>query len=307
MGEHNNLVPHPALRAHMERLAVASDQNDEKPVTKPTVVSVFGRSRTTRALATIPSKPFDRHAFNAEDPMPVFSTSRTWESLNIYQPSPSVLTGNKLFPQASPAPVAAIFDILRTRMLQALSERGWRRVGITSPTPDCGKSFVAANLALSFARRPSSRSVLIDLDLRKTDLAHSFGLRDLPPLAEFLSGDQPLESMFYCFGKTLALGLNGQPESDPGAILHSPETGRALEAMLLHLEPEVVLYDLPPALGRDDVLSLKPHLDAVLVVTDGRHSSPAEIRACEAMLQDHIPILGVVLNRGEDAMPGMKG
>jgi Mrp family chromosome partitioning ATPase len=150
------------------------------------------------------------------------------------------------------------------------------------------------------ARRPASRTALIDLDLRAPRLADLLGLPDAPVLEEFLSGEQPLESVFRRFGRTLALGLNGAPVEMAAETLHSPETAIALSAMAEQLDPEVVIYDMPPALGTDDVLAMAPSLDAVLLVVDGTKTSPDEVRACERLFEGRIPLMGVVLNRAQD-------
>jgi protein-tyrosine kinase len=142
--------------------------------------------------------------------------------------------------------------------------------------------------------------VLVDLDLAAPGLARLLGLGDVPPLREFLFGEQPLESHFVRIDKTLALGLNGQAETDPGAILHHPDIAIALEAMQVQLEPEVVLLDMPAALGTDEVISMQPQIDALLLVTDGTRTTPDEIRACEQLFAGRIPILGVILNKAQD-------
>ena len=226
--------------------------------------------------------------------------AKVWESLSAVQLSVEKLTGNGLFPISSDDPAALAIDQLRSKLLHGLSTKGWKRIAVTSPTHGCGKSFVATNLALSLARRPASRTALIDLDLRRPRLADLLGIADAPALEDFLTGEQPLEGVFRRFGRTLALGLNGTPVEMASELLHSPDTVQALAAMTEQLDPEVVLCDLPPALVGDDVLAMAPALDAVLLVTDGTRSTPDEIRACERMFDGRLPLLGVVLNRAQD-------
>jgi len=230
--------------------------------------------------------------------------ARVWESLNPVVLEPEVTAENGVFARQSDDPAAAVFDLLRTRVLQALNERGWKRIAVTSPTHGCGKSFVAVNLALALARRASSRTVLIDLELRTPRLADLLGIREVQPLSEFLLGEQPLESQFRRIGRTLALGLNGEAVPNASDLIHSPDTAAALEAMLIQLEPEVVIHDMPPALVADDVLALAPQIDAVLLVVDGTRTTPDEIRACERLFDGVLPILGVVLNRAQDRKAG---
>ena len=54
---------------------------------------------------------------------------------------------------------------------------GWKTLAVTSPTPNCGKTLTAINLALSMARQPDRQVLLVDLDLRKAQLASCLGLK----------------------------------------------------------------------------------------------------------------------------------
>jgi Mrp family chromosome partitioning ATPase len=162
--------------------------------------------------------------------------------------------------RVDPAHVA--FDVLRTRLLQTLRARGWRRVAITSPTQGCGKTFVAANLALSLSRRASCRTVLIDLDLRIPSLAAVLGVGDVDYLHPFLAGKQPAEAHLVRARPNLALGLNAGPVFDAAELLQEPATAQALMEMQAALEPDVVLY--------------------------------------ERLFADQAPLIGVILNMAED-------
>ena len=55
--------------------------------------------------------------------------------------------------------------------------------------PQEGKSFVAANLAISFARHKAGRVLLIDGDMRRATLHKLLGCPQGPGLTEYLSGD----------------------------------------------------------------------------------------------------------------------
>jgi Mrp family chromosome partitioning ATPase len=226
--------------------------------------------------------------------------AKVWESLVPVTLDAGWLEGNGLFPNSSTDPAPAAFDILRTRILLAFQEHGWRRIAVTSPTHGCGKSLVAANLALSLARRPGSRTVLMDLELRRPGLAALLGLRDSGPLRDFLTGTQPLEAHFLRAGRTLALALNNQPVADASEMLQAPDTTGALVAMMEQLDPEVVVHDLPPVLVSDDVIGFAPQVDAVLLVADGTQTTAEEIRACERLFEGRVPLLGMVLNRAQD-------
>jgi Mrp family chromosome partitioning ATPase len=299
-----SLMQRPFYPADLELSAMSADRSDTRDPTRLRGISLF---RTGQAPARRPvtlDQATGREIFSVPLPEILFNPAKAWESLGPVTPNADHLTGNGLFPTASSDPAAAAFDILRTRLLQGLAEKGWRTIAVTSPTHGCGKSFVATNLALSLARRPESRTVLVDLDLRRPQLANLLGLSDIGPLQDYLSGEQPLESQFRRIGRTLALGMNGAAVSEASELLHNPDTGLALQSMTDQLDPQVVILDLPPALVNDDVLALAPQIDAVLLVTDGTRTTPADIRACEALFGDRLPLLGVVLNRARDRKVG---
>lgn len=224
---------------------------------------------------------------------------RAWESLGRVALDREKLAGNGLFLDAAQNPVTAQFDILRTRMLQAMAERGWRRIAITSPTHGCGKSLVAANLAFALARLPSCRSVLIDLELRHPDLATALGV-EAGSLRDYLIGAELMETHLRRFGPNLALALNGEPCAGAAETLLNPRLDDTLRRLQTDLDPAVILMDLPHALGNDDVISMLPRVDAVLLVADATRTTADDIRACERLFQDRVPLLGVVLNRAHD-------
>ena len=267
-------------------------------------VSLFRPGQTVDRPDVTLDQRTGHEIFSVPQALVPLSPARVWDSIGPISLDAERLSGNGLFTQASANPAVTVFDILRTRLLQALRERGWQRIAVTSPTHGCGKSFVAANLALSLSRLPANRSILMDLELRRPHLAGIFGVADAAPLQEFLSGEQPLESHFRRFGKTLALGLNGAAVADPATVLQDPDTGHALDAMIVQLQPDAVIYDLPPVLVSDDVIAMIPHIDAVLLVADGTRTTADEIKATERLLEGRVPLMGVVLNKAQDRKLG---
>lgn len=262
-------------------------------------VSVFRGTITPPQMPAIvdtaaPTLP--NTSLNLSQPNP----ERVWESLSTTTLHEAALIGKGLFTNAQQSNATAYFDILRTRLLHAMKEREWKRIAITSPTQGCGKTYIAANLALSLSRRPSSKTVLLDLDLRNPGLATLLGQTDAGTIRDFLNGDQPLESHFKRVGRTLALGLNDTALPDAAEVLHEPSTAASLSAMVAHLNPEMVIIDAPPTLVGDDVLALLPMVDALLMVIDGTKTTAEEVRNCERLFAGHCPLMGVVLNRAQD-------
>ena len=47
------------------------------------------------------------------------------------------------------------FNMIRAKLHELRTERGWRLFGVVSATPKVGKSFIAANVAASLSRDPA--------------------------------------------------------------------------------------------------------------------------------------------------------
>jgi len=195
-------------------------------------------------------------------------------------------------------PAGRAFDLLRTRLLQTLKARGWNRVAVTAPTGGCGATFCAVNLALSLARVPSSRTILMDLNFRSPGVGPAMGLVAAGDMASFLSGTRPVEEALVRPLGTLAVGLNATPDLNAAEILHDSRSAAVLDHMVADLDPETVVFDLPPMLEYDDAAAFLPQVDGVLVISDGTQTTAAHLAACERILNGNAPLLGVVLNRG---------
>lgn len=232
---------------------------------------------------------------------PRADVAETWAGLPEATPDPVALARARIVARDPGHPATAAFDILRTRLVQAMEDHGWRRVAVTSPAAGCGTTVVAANLAFSLARRPSSRSVLVDLDMRRPGLAAALGIAPPGPLPALLRARGSMLDQLYRVGDNLALGLNGTPAADAAELLQEPATADILAAMVEALEPDVVVYDLPPALGRDDVTAFLPLVDGVLLVADATRTLARDITACEQAFEGRTQLFGVILNRAEPA------
>ena len=114
------------------------------------------------AAQTVPAAPVVTQATSPTD-----AVESAWNALEEIRLDPKHLERNRIITRERQNPAYVAFDVLRTRILRAFSKHGWSRVGITSPTKGCGKTFTAANLALSLARQKDCRTVLMDLDLRR--------------------------------------------------------------------------------------------------------------------------------------------
>lgn len=197
-------------------------------------------------------------------------------------------------------PAHAAFDVLRSRILKAFQDNGWSRLAITSPTKGCGKTFVSANLALSFARQPDIRTLLVDMDLRAPNVANTLGQRERQAIRDFLTGTTPPETYLRRLGDNLAVALNTERVRDAAEMILERRTASVLSQTVARLAPDMVIYDLPPMLVTDDAFAFLPQVDAVLLVVAAGETRASQIEACEQLLQGNTAFLGVLLNKVED-------
>ncbi|MBM2322853.1 MULTISPECIES: P-loop NTPase [Marivita] len=241
----------------------------------------------------------------------VFDREAAWNAIDRFPLDPQRLADRNVITALRQDPSHTRFDILRTRMLQALSENGWTRVAITSPTKDCGKTFTAANLAISLSRQENCRTVLLDLDMRSPSLHKIFGVTDTGAVGDMLRGQIAPEVHLQGFapntisaGSHVAIGFNGIVEPYAAELLQDPKTQAVLDDIEAKFQPSVMLFDLPPALLNDDVIAMLPHIDALLIVAAGGMTRAKEIKETERRLGDKVPLLGVVLNKAEHVETG---
>ncbi|WP_203531124.1 CpsD/CapB family tyrosine-protein kinase [Pseudoroseicyclus tamaricis] len=233
-------------------------------------------------------------------------TDALWEALPQFAVNERALERNLVITAGRRDPAHAAFDILRARIVKAMQERGWRRLGITSPGPGVGKSFTSINLAVTLSRYDNARTMLIEADLRRPGLGRYLGLQAEGSTAAFLRGEAPAEDFFHRpgpnrlhIGRNLAVGLNGKVEPFASELFQQPRTGAVLDDLSARYRPDLMLFDLPPALAQDDVIALAPHFDCVLLVIGGDRTDAGEVRETQRRLGEDTPVVGVVLNKGD--------
>ena len=210
-----------------------------------------------------------------------------------------IMSGSQAAEDFRATDVSRAFDLLRTRLRQTVTQHGWINIGVASPTSGCGNTFTAANLAASLSRVPSSRTVLMDFNMRAPGLAKALDMDagESGDLRDFLAGDVAISDYIVRASDTLAVGLGATAQADAAEVLQDPATAASLAEMRAALRPDIVLYDLPPLLSHDDTSAFLPQLDGLLLVSDGTQTMAKHIAECERVLEGHVPLLGVILNR----------
>jgi Mrp family chromosome partitioning ATPase len=238
-----------------------------------------------RSELPVPSVEAITHAFSL------------WENLKPVDINLEQARKNHVVTLAQSDPYSVTFDLMRTKLSRTLQQSKWTCVGITSPTPKCGKTAVSVNLAFSLSRQKDRRIVLADLDLRQPRVGKVLGIRNENAMEQLLTGECPIEDVFRCYGGNLAIGCGNRTVPHSAELLQSAETSVAIKNLKKELAPDCLLIDLPPMLLRDDVMAFLPNLDCIMLVAASEMSTASEIDTCLRELADQTNVLGVVLNK----------
>ncbi|PWK76865.1 CpsD/CapB family tyrosine-protein kinase [Aminobacter sp. AP02] len=220
-----------------------------------------------------------------------------WPKIPVRQPDLKVMAKNRIVTASHGDPAHAAFDILRTRLQHEFRQNNWTSVGITSPTPGCGKTMVSLNLAFSLANQKNCRVVVVDLDLRRPQVAKTLGIANPCALETYFKEQSDITDVFVRYGDNVAVAANGRPVRFSAELLQAPETTRVLKAMKQRLCPNVIIYDLPPILANDDVMAFLPNVDCAILVVAAEATTVSEADLCERELSERTKMLGVVLNK----------
>lgn len=249
-------------------------------------------AKSGRSVAAPPPLPdVTAEQLAAADPV-----SRAWDGLMEFHPDARALERNRLVSLSGNA-ASAPFDSLRTRLLYLIRDKGWRRVAVTSPGPECGKTTVTANLSLSLSRLPDVRTVVIDADLRRPALGKTLGVSAGHQIADVLAGKADPSSHLLRVGQTLAVGTNRSAVPNSAELLQSPRARQAIELIEETFQPNVLIVDLPPILVSDDAIAALGLMDCVIMVAAAEATTIQEIDRCEHEISQRSNVVGVVLNK----------
>lgn len=217
----------------------------------------------------------------------------------VVELDPAHLESQRIVAHQKSHPASWAFDLLRTQVLQKMDENGWRTLAVTSPTMESGKTVVAINLAIGIAQQTNRTSLLVDFDLRRPRVASSLGLKGQVSLNQVLLGEARVEQAMVNPGIPRFVVLPTQKAIPNSAeLLGSSRVVALMSELREHYSDRIVVVDLPPVLSVDDVLTILPRIDCVLMVVGNGISTRKEID--EAMNRlSKFQLLGVVLNKDD--------
>jgi capsular exopolysaccharide synthesis family protein len=190
------------------------------------------------------------------------------------------------------------YGILRTQVLQRLTENNWNALAITSPGNNEGKTLTAINLAISLAQEVTYTVLLVDTNLRHPSVHTYFGLTPEKGLSDYLTGDVPLSNLLINPAgiERFVILPGGAPLDNSSEMLSSPKMKQLVDELKERYRTRIVLFDLPPLLSSADALAFSPYVDAALLVLEEGRTSEEDIQRATELLQN-TQFIGTVLNK----------
>lgn len=168
---------------------------------------------------------------------------------------------------------------------------------ITSALPQEGKSWVAANLALSFALQ-GDKTLLLDCDLRRSCQGEIFGYdKHAKGFSDILSLHAKLEDLLMknAISDNLFVLPAGSLSANPSELLSTSKIGETIDAIGRNFTR--VIIDTAPLVPVSDTLPLaKSAQSVVLVCRIGKTPRGAISRALKLLEGNHSRVVGVVAN-----------
>ena len=187
------------------------------------------------------------------------------------------------------------YRTIRTTINFSLPGNEMKTLLFTSASKEEGKSTTSANMAVVFAES-GKKVLLVDADMRKPTLHHTFHLNNHIGLSNLLIGKGGLEQSVRDSGiPGLELLTSGQIPHNPAELLDSPMLDRLVAEMKERYD--LIIFDSPPILSVTDSKILANKCDGtVLVVNTGKTEKQSAIKARDSLATSKAYIVGVVMN-----------
>ncbi len=195
-------------------------------------------------------------------------------------------------------PIAELFRLLRNNISFAThNNTGCQVILLTSSVSGEGKTFVATNLALTYAIA-GKKVLVIGADIRRPVLAKRFGLDNRRGLTTYLSGqekdvDSLLVKSDIC--PNLYILPAGPVPPNPNELLMSNNMEHIIE--LLRQKFDYVIIDTAPIGIISDSFLIVRYSDLQLFVTRANYSSRHSLSTLHSAVRSHkLPNAYIVLN-----------
>lgn len=191
--------------------------------------------------------------------------------------------------------VSEAYRALRTNTHFASIDKPAKILCVTSCQEGEGKTTTCANLAITYAQE-GKRILLVDADLRRSNLHQVFGASNRRGLTHFLLNKQSLQDVaISTHVENLWLLPSGPIPPNPAELLSSNKMDLLLQEAADQFD--VIIIDTPPVLLVTDAQIVAAKCEGVLlVVRSGKIKGRSLMKAKSKLEHVKARIMGVVLN-----------
>jgi protein-tyrosine kinase len=284
---------HEALKKAEQELHLSQAHTLAMTVEQPPLAQLTGRNGLSpgtaeiRTRTDIASPPLPGTHLNFDS---LIAGCKRWQ----WHPKPET---NVFSNSVGSACGAEQFRTLRSRLYQIRGNQPKYTLLVTSSLPNEGKTFVALNLARAIAQKPQQRVLIIDADLRYSQLHITLGAPIVPGLTDYLQGKaDEMAAIQYDDGENLCFMPGGNQVTNPSELLSNGRLKLLLERLSPHFD--WIIVDSSPCLLVADATMVAGFSDGVLlVVRAGSTSVDVAEKVCHQLKSRNV--VGVVLNGAE--------
>lgn len=200
------------------------------------------------------------------------------------------------------SPISELFRTLRTNLQFMVSNKELKTLLITSTIPEEGKTWIASNLAVTFAQA-GNKVVLIDADMRKGRQFSMFGVAPKPGLSNFLSGidigdrdDDAIKYIQETEVENLYVISAGSIPPNPSELLMAKKMEKMIEE--LKRVCDIMIFDGTPSALVTDSIILSKMVDSTVIVASYKETKKEDLKEMKRKIENvGGKIAGVVFNK----------
>jgi capsular exopolysaccharide synthesis family protein len=187
------------------------------------------------------------------------------------------------------------FRVLRTNLEFIPIGKKYQTIVVTSSVSGEGKTTITTNLGIILGKG-DKKVIILDLDLRRAQLSHHFGLSNRIGLSTHLSGKHTLDEVIQRTDeKGLSIIAAGPTPPNPSELIMSAKAEELVEK--LRKIYDYIIFDTPPAGLVTDAMILMNKADVSLMVVKANYSKKDFIKGLNRMIGDfNIKHVGIVVN-----------
>lgn len=205
-------------------------------------------------------------------------------------------------PGSGTGPQASQFRMMKRPLIKNITElraAGHVRTNlimVTSALAGEGKSFTAANLALSMASELDHTVLLVDADVARPSLARVMGFESDVGLLDVLESKVGMEEALLSTNiEKLSLLPSGSPRPGATELLASESMRLLLDEMAQRYPDRIIIFDSPPLLLTTEASVLATYMGQIVVVVRADSTPQAAVQRAVSAIASH-PIKLVVMN-----------